>query len=159
MDMKQEEWESLVGKFILSFAAIEHNSYQIMYMLLKDSIFDDLKDLGLQKRLEISLKLVEETDVLDHEWKERFTTNLKKAKSNIVHRNLIAHNPMFVDMFHCETTDGFKIIPKIMSVKKQSKFILLDDLKKLVDDMKEITIQLSACMSMLSGSLPCDVEP
>ena len=44
-----------------------------------------------------------------------------------------------------------------MSVKKQSKFILLDDLEKLVDDMKEITIQLSACMSRLAGSLPSDV--
>ena len=159
MDMKQEEWENLVGKFILSFASVEHNSYQIMYMLLKDSIFDDLKELGFQKRIDISIKLIQETEVINSEWKDRFVSNLKKARSNIVHRNLIAHNPMFIDFYHCETSDEFKIIPKIMSVKKQDKFILFDHLAKLVSEMKEITMQLSACMSMLAGSLPDEVEP
>jgi hypothetical protein len=95
---KEVQWRTAIGRFILSFGSIEWFTYHMLSELPTERIFESVMFLGFKQRLNLVIQLVQEKN-LDDEITSRVIDLLNEAKELADTRNLIAHNPLLLNLF------------------------------------------------------------
>jgi hypothetical protein len=89
-----------VGRFILSFGDIENVTYLALLQLPKDKIFQTTSTLGFGKRADLVVELIKDHTEIGKRLSERFVEKLKAAKKLSETRNLVAHSPVVMKVYH-----------------------------------------------------------
>jgi len=96
----RKKWAPLVGRFVLAFGDIENVTYLALRQLPKDKIFQTTSTLGFGKRVDLVIELVKDHAEIGKRLSERFVEKLKAAKKLSETRNLIAHSPVVMKVYH-----------------------------------------------------------
>lgn len=139
-----EKWERLVGKAILKFGDIELISIKCLALIPKDKLDDSASRLEFGRRAGQLLEILEGRNSLC-EHLITIRDGLKKAKDLAKTRNLIAHNPVMLDIFVNEDDTEAMARHSITSARSEKGSSL--DLEALEEFSAEVE-QLSAKLWM-----------
>lgn len=98
LNAKKTQWRVAVGRFLLEFAEIEWFTYHIISELPTEKIFDATKDLPFHRRAVLAEQLLESKG-LDQFVTQRAVGLLRRARKLSKTRNILAHNPLLLDLF------------------------------------------------------------
>ncbi|BFN13947.1 hypothetical protein [Marinobacter sp. RI1] len=127
------KWATLVGRFLIAFAAMESLTLRCLKEWLKPSVYCHVMNMRFAQRVDLVVDLAREQDA-PAEQIEAFITNLKKARKLAEKRNAVAHNPLVLCLFSEE--DNF--IEAIASEKKEDEVIEFSELERLVDQAESL---------------------
>lgn len=98
MAAKQTLWRVAVGRFILGFGEIEWFTFHMLSELPSERVLESTMSLPFAKRVDIVIEIAKRRD-LDPGLRMRLISVLEKAKKLAATRNLVAHNPLFLNLF------------------------------------------------------------
>jgi len=79
----------------------------------------------------------------DHEdTVENLIFNLQRAKELAPHRNVLAHNPLFADIYMHKATGDVAVERAITSARNKNRVIDLPFMKELASDVEDVAAQL-----------------
>lgn len=119
------EWASAIGQAFVAFGSIEHVTIACLKEIPKDRIQRSTKMFKLTQRIDLILELLE-----SHSGEE-FTHLIEKlntAKELARVRNLIAHNPLFFEVY--EKADGEIFQREVIVSLQNEKKITLPELQE-----------------------------
>lgn len=131
------KWALLIGRLFIAFGSIERFTYDCLHDWLRDPIFDHIKHMPLGKRFEIILDLVNEQE-FEKESLQLFSDLIIEAKALSKKRNIVAHNPLLLNVF--ETTPHLKEF--IQSNLKENANLSYDELKEISLRAEELSSKL-----------------
>ncbi|MEW7972759.1 MAG: hypothetical protein AB2821_04660 [Candidatus Thiodiazotropha endolucinida] len=151
VDKHAEEWEAFVGKAILRFGDIELISVKCLSVLPEDQISESASRLEFGRRTDLIIELLEARESLsDH--LGILLKGLKRAKQLSQIRNLIAHNPVMLDIY--TTEDESRIITRhtITSARTGKKSIDLEELKEFASEVEHLASELWMVFLNVAGN-------
>lgn len=98
MAAKQTRWRVAVSRFILGFGEIEWFTYHMPSELPTERILDSTMSLPFTKGVDIVVEIAKGRD-LDASLRAQLVSALERAKVLASVRNLVAHNPLFLNLF------------------------------------------------------------
>lgn len=124
------KWEPHVGKFVLSFTAIEHLVTITIDLLSEKLVSKTARTLLFEKRTELLLELLVNSKKVSEMNKAKFIVQLNSALSlsrNV--RNLVAHNHVLMEL--CQDNSGrFYESEYIISSRNRNKKLSLSSLTR-----------------------------
>ena len=138
---EMQEWRILVGTTILSFGEIELITYKCLAHIPKDKIHKSLSSLPFTKRIDLIIEILESRKINDTEFND-FINNLKSARKLAKYRNLLAHNPLAVDVYMDKVTGDIEVEQLISSIKNENKVISLGKLKEIALEAELLSSKL-----------------
>lgn len=140
-----KEWEILVGRLILKCGDIELKLLQLNWnMLLRTEVSGEISLMNTNGMATKAKRIIElcEKYSLDEPWKSKFKTLLNEIILLAQYRNLVAHNPLFMDVY---LTDEGEIMsfPVIQSLRDNRKRINLDELVQHISSAQQICNQMT----------------
>lgn len=140
-DSQSSEWEALVGKAILRFGDIELVSIRCLEAIPKDQISTSAAKLEFGRRAELLTELLEaRTDRLEVE--NEILVALKRAMELAKTRNLIAHNPVMLDLYiNAQDTESYAV-HAITSARSEHNSIDLVELKEFTAEVESLASEL-----------------
>lgn len=138
IDKISDEWEILVGRYILLCGHIELGLCQLYWNLM----------LGKYPKIEINKmsfkeKTIEIRNVL--KTNEKSSKELGQLMDRIItvteRRNFIAHNPLYLDIF-MSSAGEFNYIKTIRSLRDGDKHITIDGLTKEIKKASDLSQEL-----------------
>lgn len=133
-------WESLVGKAILRFGDIELVSIKCLEVIPTDDISESTARLGFAQRAELLIEILEaridRTPDLD-----QLLECLKRAKPLAKKRNLIAHNPVMLDIFVNEDETQM-LAEHSITHARSDETMSLEDLKEFAAAVEDLSSKL-----------------
>lgn len=138
----RDQWESLIGRFILVCGNIELRLLQIHWNL---SIIDQvkikkIKKFGLANKARELLKTIDKRR-LEIKLKERLNRILNATIEFAEYRNLVAHNPL--SMSYYDDPQGRMLPPPIIiSLRDNKEHISFKNLHSKLDEAKVIEAEL-----------------
>lgn len=132
----REEWEPLVGRYILICGDIELALCQLYWNLM----------LGKTQKININKKsfkekAIEIRDILKNNRSETLEKLIERVITVTDKRNIIAHNPLYLDVY-MNSDGGFNYIKTIRSLRDNSKHITIDNLSKEIEKAKLVSQEL-----------------
>ena len=121
------KWALMIGRVFIAFGAIEKLTHDCLIEWLKDPIYEHLKSSRLSTRIDLVIELVKAKDFKSDNV-ENFITLLNRAKKLAEKRNLLAHNPLLLDLFAGE----FQEI--IQSNLKDDVYMTFEELVRIVEE-------------------------
>lgn len=113
-------WANGIGRLMLAFAGIEGASVELVWLISRGQVRESAARLQLNQRIELLLELCErsseDTSSLEH--------LLKRVKSLQSTRNLVAHNPLVVEI----------------SVHPDNRFIAHEAIRSRLNANKSLTL-------------------
>ncbi|TYT73146.1 hypothetical protein [Desulfobotulus mexicanus] len=131
------KWATLVGRVFIAFGVMESITYECLKDWLKDSVYRSVKNMQFAQRVNLVIDLAKEQDA-PKERIEIFISNLNRVKKLAEKRNIIAHNPLVLNIFQ---EGGYA--EGIVSSKNENKFICFDELEQLVIQAEALERELS----------------
>ena len=135
------EWEELIGKSIRQFAEIEYVSVKCLTLIPTDKISDTASNLRFSDRASILIEILE-----SREDRDLHTASLldgfKRAKALSTTRNLIAHNPMVMDIYLDENNNTHKVEHKIAKTRGKERSIDLAELRMFAAEVEKVSALL-----------------
>ena len=132
------EWAVEIGRFMLAFGSIEH----VTHLCLRDLPTEKLEGIGrsllLSKRIALVQSILENRE---HEAFTRLANLLNKASKLAEERNLIAHNPLVLDVY-ADTDDQMFIQAIIRSARSSGRSTDLPGLKRLRVQVESLAANL-----------------
>ncbi len=147
-DCKNElkEWRQLVGATILSFGDIELITLKCLSRLPSDRIFESTSKLPFATRIDLIIEIIEgKRKKLKSA--EVIVEKLKRAKKLVEYRNVLAHNPLVVDIYKNKTTGDIAVEHLIYAERKKKKRIDIKRLKELSLEVEDIASELYTAFS------------
>jgi len=129
------KWAIAIGRVFVAFGGIEYTLFKCLENIPSDNILQSTKNLPLGKRVDLLQEILTIHENLEAVELKR---NLRKIKTLSESRNLIAHNPLVLDLYSSGNDDVF-FKEKIMSLKKPDKHMYFDELEKLAVDSEELS--------------------
>lgn len=130
-----DKWAVLIGRLFIAFGAIERTTHNCLIDWLKDPTYTHISKMRFSRRVDVIIDLLEELDFLEKN-KNNLILGLKKAKKLAEKRNIVAHNPLMLDLF-----DGdFKEI--IISNTKEGVTMNFQELKELTQTAESLSTEL-----------------
>lgn len=120
------KWATLVGRFLIAFAAMESLTLQTLKEWLKPPVYRHVMNMRFGQRVDLIVDLAQEQDA-PADKVEAFVRNLKKAKRLAAKRNAVAHNPLVLCLFDEE----HNLTEAIASDKKEHEIIEFEELEQL----------------------------
>lgn len=121
VDLKGE-WAVAIGRAFVAFGSIEHVTVACLREIPRDRIQRSAKSLRLAARIDLIVELLE---AHSGEHFDILAEKLKSAKTLALTRNLIAHNPLVLDIY--EQTDGSYLYrERITSLQKEQSITLVE---------------------------------
>lgn len=116
---RNHEWALAIGRAFVAFGSIERLVVAGLHNVPKESIEQSIRSLRLGQRIDLLLELLE-----GHpgEVFETFSASLKKATKLSTLRNLIAHNPLVLEVY--EAGGDFAVKEVIASMHGQQQMTL-----------------------------------
>lgn len=96
-EQHKKEWPLLVGTTMLAFSDIESVTYDCLAVLPSDKIAESLSHLKLGQRIDLINAIIDSRDF--GEEGKHFKKLLIEAKNSSQMRNLIAHNPLALEIY------------------------------------------------------------
>jgi len=127
------EWHVLVGKAILFFGEIELISLKCLSHIPADSVGGTAARLTFSRRVDLLLEILKgrkELSIPLQGLREGFNHAKRLTKT----RNLIAHNPLLLDLYANETMDDRYVEWSIRSAREGEAPFRLEDLKEFAAD-------------------------
>ncbi|VVP89003.1 hypothetical protein PS934_01433 [Pseudomonas fluorescens] len=135
----KNQWAPLIGRLFISFGSIESLTHDCIRKWSSSIVYKYVKGMPLSRRIEFAIELLAEQSFPDKE-KEAFKANLRKSKSLVEIRNIIAHSPLALVLFQEESDTPFR--EAIASNSDDSKIIEFEKLQKAVEQTEEIVERL-----------------
>lgn len=133
-------WESLVGKAILRFGDIELVSIKCLEVIPSDEIGESTARLGFAQRAELLIEILEARANRTPDLNQLLEC-FKRAKPLAKKRNLIAHNPVMLDIFVNE--DETKMLAEhSITHARSGETMDLDDLKEFAAAVEDLSAEL-----------------
>ena len=137
----KHKWAVQVGRVFIAFGSIEYTTIQCVDNITKDNILETAKKFSLSRRIDLIIEIL---SIYNHKDITKFKGLLKKVKLLSEQRNLIAHNPLVLDIYQNDKNE-LLIKEKIHSLRNPNKHIRLDELKKLAEDSENLSGELYGC--------------
>lgn len=134
-------WELAIGRAFVAFGSIEHATVIALQEVPKERIWSSTKALALGQRIDLLLELLEQRS---GDPAVELAKLLARAKAMSETRNLIAHNPLVLDVYASEG-GSVEIRESIASLRKDRHISLLD--------LQEFASEAEALASSIYGSL------
>jgi hypothetical protein len=138
------KWEPHVGKFVLSFTAIEHLVTISIDLLSNKAVSKTARTLLFEKRTELLMELLENSSKISKKNKDKFSAQLKKALSLSRNaRNIIAHNHILMEL--CKSTNDGNIYESeyIISSRNRNKKLSLSNLISFAKETENLAEEAS----------------
>jgi len=132
------EWESLVGKAILRFGDIELVSIKCLMLIATESVGRSAAKINFARRSELLIEILEANNELN-EYLQELLSAFKQAKELIETRNLIAHNPVMLDIYVNEDETEYQVERSITSARSGEKSLDLQGLKEFVGQVENLS--------------------
>lgn len=135
------EWEELIGRSFLRFADIEYISVMCLSLIPTDKISDAASQLSFARRASLLIEILEARDNRDRHT-EGLLDGLRRAKALTKTRNLIAHNPMVLNLYFNEDRTAHDVEHTIASRRGKGRKIDLAELKEFAADVENVSTLL-----------------
>ena len=127
-------WAEAIGKGFVAFGSIEHTVVVCLRTIQKDSIPKFSKSLKLRQRIELLLELLEphvQPECLD------LAEKLRLAKTLSETRNLIAHNPLVLEIYE-DGKGGYAFGESISAIHKVGHKITLAETQDFAEKSEQL---------------------
>ena len=140
----RKKWEPYVGKFFLSFTAIEHTVTITIDLLSEKKISNTARTLLFDKRAELLTELFENCERISELTKARYLNQLKSATSLAKSvRNIIAHNHILMELYKNPNDERIYEKDYIFSSRNRNKKISFEDIVVKSEETEVLAIELS----------------
>ncbi len=140
----RRKWEPYIGRFFLSFTAIEHIVTITIDVLSKKQISKTARTLLFEKRTDLLSELLRNNDKLSEKTKEKFLAQIDSAlmmTRNV--RNIIAHNHILMELYKDQNDDFLYEIEYIYSYRNRNKKISFDELVEKSNQTEQLAFDIS----------------
>ncbi|WP_404419019.1 hypothetical protein [Marinospirillum sp.] len=139
------KWAVAIGRIFVAFGSIESCTYKCIDAFAEETIAKFLKSMPLAKRTEVLIDLVSPKN-LETENKTEFLNNLEEIRKLLEKRNLIAHNPLVLQVYDEETSDTVWR-ERIISEKNKNKSIDYDEIMVIADKSESLSSSIHSNMA------------
>jgi len=145
------QWEALVGRAILCFGDIELISIKCLALIPSDKIGDSAARMDFYRRAELLIEILEARPERDANL-NAILLGIKRAKVLAKTRNLIAHNPVMMNLYvNDDETEAFAQ-HAISSARAGNQTLDLDDLKEFAAEVEDLSSTLWLTFMKLTGA-------
>ncbi len=135
-------WAHAIGRAFVAFGSVEYITILCLEKIPKDRIVKSVGSFRLVQRIDLILELLE---AYTGEPYEVLCAQLKLAKSMAPTRNLLAHNPLFVEI--SRNANGTNdVVQSIKSAKDFKKSISLLETQKFAIKTEKLETDLYAAV-------------
>lgn len=138
-DLEEKVFAPLVGKAILTFGQIEYSTLQAIEMLCRETIIKSAAKLQFKARTELLIEILSGRPKAQAT--DRLVQLLKRSLKCAEKRNLIAHNPLQINVSY--QNDAYNHTPQINRYLDKEKKVTLEELHQLCADMEAISDELA----------------
>jgi len=131
------EWESLVGRALLRFGDIEYVSVRCLDVIPDERVFASTSGLEFSRRVEVLLEILNNRKELTPTL-TKLRDGFKRAKELAKTRNLIAHNPLMLNLYVNHETREAAAMYRIDSARSEKHSITLDELKEFAAEVDDL---------------------
>ena len=131
-------WQAYVGKAIIRFGDIEKISLLCLEHIPQDKIGDSAARLEFSRRADLLIELLEGRRTLNANLKG-LVDGLKRAKVLAKTRNLIAHNPVMLDIYLNPANKNVATEHTIRSARAGAQTLTFEGLKEFADEVDELS--------------------
>ena len=147
---KQVLWRVAIGRFVLGFGEIEWFTFHMLSELPTERILESTISLRFAQRLDLVIQLLREKN-LDAEVTERTIALLQQARELTKTRNLIAHNPLLLNLFDDKV--GVDLQYQISKYGEIEARLTIDQLEDLCRKVEELSGQLYTLREQIDGAI------
>ena len=147
-DDQTNPWTIAVGQGLIAFGQIEYATHIALKSFCREPIFDSLTTLNLEKKLEIIDSLLGQ---YEQDEIKSLRILFKQVKALATTRNLIAHNPLVLDIY--ESPDGdYKLDSRIRSLRNEKHYTLqeIQEFAKKAEDLGTQLVQEAVLCGVLA---------
>lgn len=130
-------WAAAIGKAFVAFGAIEHVTVACLREIPRDRIQRSTRSFRLGQRIDLLVELLE---AHDGESFKKLAAELIRAKEMAKTRNLIAHNPLVLEVY--EWGDGSRFHRQVIASLSSDVRITLEDLTTFARDSEGLASSL-----------------
>lgn len=142
------EWRAWVGRAILAFGDIEFVTVKMLAHIPRDSIVNALAKLAFGRRVDLLIEILRQRgSPAARETIEK----LKHAKVLAEVRNIVAHNPLLLDVFVSHETGDTLVEEAISSARSKEKSLDLAGLKEFAGEVESMSGELYALFARLQA--------
>ena len=138
-----DEWAIALGRVMISFGSIEHITLVCLREIPRDEIIKSTASLKFGQRISLLTEILSAHNDVES---AKLAELLGRAARISVKRNLIAHNPLVLEVY--ETEQGYSFKTVIAHVHKDT-VITLPELKALEDEAQKLALDLLTVSSTL----------
>lgn len=147
---KQVEWRVAIGRFILGFGEIEWFTFHMLSELPTERILESTMKLRFGQRLDLVIQLLRQKN-LDANLTERTISLLEQARELAETRNLIAHNPLFLNLL--DDRVGVDLQYQISKYGEAEARITIDDLQTRCKEIETVIEQLYTLREQIDNAI------
>lgn len=156
-----EEWQSLVGKAIVSFGEVELVTHQCLAHLPRDAISKTASKLPFGRRSDLIIEILEGQSPTSAP-AVTLIGLLKRAKKLAETRNDIAHNPVMMNVF-VHRASGDVLLEQSIARVNGNRIIDLPEMKEFADELSDLAASMwMQAMKLTGGKVSAatpDVRP
>jgi hypothetical protein len=145
------EWEALVGRALLRFGDIELVSLKCLALIPADKILISAGRLNFLPRINLLIEILEGRPERDANL-EAILIGFRQARDLAKIRNLIAHNPLLLDIYVNEDESGSIADWSIKSARSESQSLDLEALKEFAAAVEDLSSELWMAFMRLDGT-------
>lgn len=146
------EWEQLVGKAIIRFGEIEIISLKCLAYFSRDRIGVSLAKLNFARRADILIELLQGRGNIGQD-AQGLLEAFQRARTLAETRNLIAHNPVMLDLYVNQDSTESCADYSIASARSGSKTLDLAGLKEFSAEVDDLAATLWMHFARASGEI------
>lgn len=135
------KWQAAVGKAIIRFGDIELISLKCLAHIPQDKIADAAARLEFSRRASLLIELLEARPRLSDPLKG-LLDGFKRARELVAKRNLIAHNPVLLDIYVQLGTRDVLTERTIRSARSKTTTLTLEQLQEFADDVANLSSEM-----------------
>ena len=136
-----DEWRCMVGTAILSFGDIEFITLKCLAHIPSDTIVKVASHLPFSRRVDLIVEILEGRSSQSQSVMT-LIAKLKRAKALSEYRNVIAHNPLLLDLYINQATGDMKAERAITAARSDGKSIDLPGLTELATEAESLASEL-----------------
>jgi hypothetical protein len=138
-------WSEPIGRVFLAFGSIEHAVLIGLRDIPKDNLQRTVVRMPLASRIELLMEIIESRSEAAY---FVFATALKKAKELAKIRNILAHNPLVLEVY--ETGDGVFLTTEVIAAMHNDKHRMsFTELGEFVREAEGLAEQLYECLARI----------
>lgn len=138
--MKEDDWDRLVGRFVIAFGDIENLVTSSLSFFAKDPIGKAAADLPLAQRMDLLEAVLSPRET---EARAELLESVQAIRRYSKKRNIVAHNGLTFSFFHGEG-EGLRIVTSIRSSRgRKPHEISHREMVLLVKAITSLALELS----------------